>query len=206
MLLLALLVLIPMSACAERESTVSSSSTIVIPYDSMAIAEDEEVYIGNPFSLVVVPADAPGAELREIWVSDFLANTILQFDRSGNFQRRIGQPGPGPHEFEGAGLLFLTADSEVGAVEFRRRELKWFDRESGDFLRTVPFESGSIGMSPPVRLGVDPVLVFPLLDPLRKTSLGIFDARTRQWTRAGSLPAPYRRSVEQGRGAFAAFF
>jgi hypothetical protein len=205
----------PLLSCGEpgrgaaRGAHGPGANAIVVRYDSMAVAEDQEIYIGSPFSFVVVPAEAGGGALREIWVSDFYSNTLIQFDGAGRFRRRVGGPGSGPGEFNGVGQLFLTGTAEageVGAVEFRRRELQWFARATGKLRRIAQFGSGSIGISPPVQLGADSTLVFPMLDPLTRTSLGIFDQRTTRWARAGLLPEPYRRSIEKGQGAFANFF
>lgn len=197
-------------SCGERgtpqEGRAPSQAEIgtLLLYDSLSIAEDENLYIGNPFSLLVVGDSLNGEAPREIWVSDFYSNTVLLFGKDGRFVRRFGAPGPGPHEFTGAGQLFLSK-AELGAVEFRRREMKWFNRETGEFLRTISFGSGSIGMSRPVAVG-DHSLMFPLVDAVTRTSLGIFNAANREWTRVGYLPAAYLRSIEQGRGAFATYF
>lgn len=171
----------------------------------MALAEDEEIYIGNPFSLLVVPRSPESSSPGEIWVSDFYANVLLQFDGTGRFVRRLGGPGTGPHEFTTIGQLFLT-DDEVGAVELRRREVKWFRRADGAYLRGAQFQTGSIGISPPVAVDGGRGLAFPLLDPVSRTSVAILDAASGTWTRGGSLPDAYRRSLDRGRGAFASYF
>lgn len=181
----------------------ASAEPVTVAYDSLALAEDQEVFIGSPFSLVVVPASDNGRGLAEIWISDFYSNTLLQFDGSGRFNRRMGGAGEGPHEFSTIGQLFLSAD-EVGAVELRRREVKWFGRSDGKVRRVTQFRKGAIGISPPVSLG--DALVFPLLDPIEHTSVGIYRAANDTWVRTGPLPEPYRRSYEKGRGAFASFF
>ncbi len=192
---------------SERGSAGHASTGLPLPYDSVRLAEDEEIYIGNPYSLIVVPVQEGGGRLREVWVSDYFSNSILQFDGDGTFQRRIGQPGPGPHEFTAVTLLFLPEPDEVGAVDDRRHEIKWFDRNNGELRRFIRHETGRIGKSPPVKVdGGAPTLVFPLLDRMSQTSLGFLDLDTETWTHTGPFPGPYRRSVEQGSGMFAGLF
>lgn len=182
---------------------IASAESVAFTYDSLALAENQEIFIGSPFSLIVVPDLDDDGALKEIWVSDFYSNTLLQFDGTGRFVRRLGGAGLGPQEFSTVGQMFLSAD-EVGAVEMRRREVKWFSRDDGSLRRVTQFRTGSIGISPPVSLG--DLLVFPLLDPVKRTSIGLYQASADQWTRTGPLPEPYRRSYDSGRGAFASFF
>lgn len=176
---------------------------VLLPYDSLAIAEDQDVFIGSPFSLLVVPSSSTDGALEEIWVSDFYSNTLLHFDGRGRFVRSLGGTGEGPHEFSTIGQVFHSGD-EVGAVELGRREVKWFGRTDGKHRRITSFTRGSIGISPPVSIG--DALVFPLLDPIDHTSLGAYHPSRDRWERIGPLPEPYRRSYERGRGGFASFF
>jgi len=192
---------------SERGPVGAATGVSRLPYGSTRLAEDEDLYIAEPYSLVVVPAQDGSGRLREVWVSDFFANSILQFDGDGRFRKRIGRPGPGPHEFSAVTLLFLTDDDEVGAVDLRSREVKWFDRDTGELRRFVRYQTGRMGRSPPVKVdGGTPALVFPLLDPTSRTSLGIFGLDSQTWAYTGPFPGPYRQSIEQGRGAFAALF
>jgi hypothetical protein len=178
-----------------------------LPYDSLLLAEEAEIHIGGPYSLRVVHDDEPSGQLREVWVSDMISNSILQFDGDGVFRRRIGQPGPGPHEFAGAGLLFLPNADEVGAVDHRRHEIKFFDRASGELRRFIRHELGYMGRSSPVAIDLgEPALLFPLLDLTSHTSLALLDVHTETWTHTGPFPGPFRRSLEQGVGAFPNLF
>jgi len=192
---------------SERGPVGAATGVSRLPYDSTRLAEDEDIYIGEPFSLVVVPAAERQPGLREVWVSDFFSNSLLQFDGDGTFRKRIGRPGPGPNEFSAVTLLFLTEPNEVGAVDLRSREIKWFKRDDGELSRIVPYETGHMGRSSPVKiLGGVPTLVFPLLDLTSRTSLGILEVESQTWTHAGPFPEPYRRSIEDGSGSFAALF
>ncbi len=210
---LALAIVAPLTSCGDRGErseggpAVSAPAESPLRYDSLRLSEDEDIYIGEPFSLLVVPGAEPRRWPREVWVSDFFSNSLLRFDGEGAFWQRIGRAGPGPHEFSAVTLLFLTEPNEVGAVDLRRREIKWFDRDSGEYRRLVRYETGSMGRSPPVRIGDGrPPLVFPLLDRTARTSLGILEVASQTWTRAGPFPEPYRRSLEDGSGRFTALF
>jgi hypothetical protein len=71
-----------------------------VAYDSLRLAEDEQVFIALPRSLLVESDESEGDGYR-VWVVDFTANTVLRFGASGEYLGRIGTPGPGPHEFRG---------------------------------------------------------------------------------------------------------
>jgi len=182
-------------------------SGLSLTYDSLRLAEDEEVYIGNPVHLVVVPAQDGGGQLEEVWVSDFFSNSLLQFAGDGSFLRRIGQPGPGPHEFSHVTNLFLPNADQVGAVDRRRHEIKWFDRKTGELQRFLRHESGQMGLSVPLPLDAEgSTLMFPLLSAVSQTSLAILDLETETWTHTGPFPEPFRYSIEHGRGALVGMF
>jgi hypothetical protein len=177
---------------------------VLAAFDSILLGEDEEVYIGNPFTLRVVPGE-PGRGLREIWVSDFYSNSALHFDGAGRFVGRLGAPGSGPGEFQLAGLLFLPNADEVALADDSRREVTWLSRETSEYLRSYRYDSGRMGMSEPLLLpGTG--WVFPLLDRSRRTSLGILDPVTRSWSRGGPLPESYRTAMESGPDWFPSFF
>jgi hypothetical protein len=191
----------------ERESVARQGWALPLPYDSVLIGENDDIYLGAPFSVIVVRHDRDDPRIREIWVSDYYANSILQFDGDGFFVRRIGQPGPGPHEFSAVTLAFLSGPDEVGAADHYRHEVKWFDRETGELRRFLRYGNGSMGRSPPFEFDYGGTrLVFPLLDNVSQSSLAILDLENEDWTRSGPFPGPYRRSVEQERGAFASLF
>lgn len=204
---------IALSACAEHGEGGESASwragagAYPFRYDSLRLAESEDVYLGQPNTLVVVPADAGDGRLGEVWVSDFYSNSIFQFDDHGTLLGRIGSPGSGPEEFTAVTLIFLTDDGELGAVDHRRREIKWFDRQSGEFQRMVRFEAGQIGRSPPLTIeGNTRALLFPLFSLPTRTSLGLLNLDSQEWTHMGPFPRPYRNSIERGRGTRAGMF
>lgn len=203
-----LVVSVASGACDDTASNATSSARVQgrgsMLYDSLRIAEGQEVFVANPLSLLAVPIQR-GLEGTELIVADAGTGSYLQFDGRGHFVSRTGRPGDGPGEFRLLGQVFLDGPSEIGAVEISSRQVKWFDRNSGQVLRVSRYGTGTIGLSEPVQTA-NSDLIFPLLDLGSRTSIGVFRKRTGTWERAGPFPQAYTRSVDQGRGAFAAYF
>ena len=172
-------------------------------YDSVQLAQDEGVYIGNPYGLVVL--HDPRSAVEEVWISDFFSNVLLHFDGDGELRARLGAPGPGPAEFSSAAVIFHPGPEQVAAVDRRQRAVKWFDRASGELERFLRYDTGLIGVTPPVPMSRDR-LVFPVLDFESRTSLAILDLTAGTWRRSGPLPEAYHRSLDTGAGGFASFF
>jgi hypothetical protein len=187
------------SADADRAPT----SRDPLPHDSLQLAQDEGIYIGNPYGLVVLHDHRSAVE--EVWISDFFSNVLLHFDGDGVFRGRLGAPGPGPGEFSTAAVIFHPSPEQVAAVDRRQRAVKWFDRASGELERFLRYDTGLIGVTPPVPVSRDR-LVFPLLDFESRTSLAVLDLAAGTWRRSGPLPEGYHRSLDVGAGGFASFF
>ena len=70
-------------------------------------------------------------------------------------RQALGVVARGPHEFSRVTTILLPNPDEVGAVDFMRREIKWFGRESGELRRFIRHEPGQIGWSGPLRLDAE---------------------------------------------------
>ncbi len=187
------------SAEADRAPTSGDPP----PYDSLLLAQNEGVYIGNPYGLVV--KHDPRSAVEEVWISDFFSNVLLHFDGDGELRARLGAPGPGPAEFSSAAVIYHPSPEQVAAVDRRQRAVKWFDRASGELERFLRYDTGLIGVTPPVPMSRDR-LVFPLFDFGSRTSLAMLDLSAGTWRRSGPLPEGYHRSLDEGAGGFASFF
>ncbi len=203
----AFFLLIACSATEERGEEARGGAYQLLPVDSLHVAEHDQVFLGNPFSLVVA-READEEALSEIWVSDFYSNRLWRFDGEGRYVGRVGAPGPGPAEFGAANFMFRGEPGEVAGVDMRGRAVKWFAAGSGELLRIAYHETGRIGGSRPVAWEEDgePVLVFPLLDRTTTTSVGILHVASGGWRRVGPIPERHRSAVERGAGWFGAFF
>jgi hypothetical protein len=210
--LVALLALLP--SCGDqtgpgwtnRSGSLEPSPTLY--FDSLRLGEDSEAYIGQPVSLMVEPSEI-GSGIDRVWVSDHFANTIVRFGPDGSVEGRLGNPGPGPHELQGVTLVFRAGPQEIGVVDLRNREVKWFHQQDGTVLRASQHGSGFIApYSRPISLesGGKGSLLFPMMDQLTGTPLGILDLESEKWARKGLVPDGYRNSLQHGSGAFFWFF
>lgn len=205
------LAMLLLSSCGETERVRSldgppASATYAVAYDSILLGEDADEYVGHPFNLVVLPGETENA-IGSVWVSDQTTKTIARFDAQGRFRDRVGSPGPGPHELLGLTMVFPYGNDRIGAFDDRSGYVKWFDRDTGEFLEATPREPGSVGLSLPLVLDGNPSdLIFPLMDRARGTSVAVLNTDSGRMLRSGPLPESYRASIEQGQGAFAAFF
>jgi hypothetical protein len=205
------LAMLLLSSCSEGErgrplDGPPGGANYPVPYDSLLLGEYADEYVGHPFNIVVIPGEA-GNAIESVWVSDQTTKTIARFDGQGRFRDRVGSPGPGPHELLGLSMVFPYGNDRIGAFDDRSGHLKWFDRDTGVFLEAVRREPGSVGLSRPLALYDDPSsLIFPLMDRARSTSVAVLNTGSGGMLRSGPLPQPYRASIEQGQGAFAAFF
>lgn len=192
-------------APGEGEEAAIAGGRPLSPTDSILIGEENDVYVGDPFSVVVSGAES-GA-LDEIWISDLYSNVIWHFDGGGEFVKRVGSPGPGPAEFRAASLAFLASEDQIGVHDMRSRELKWFHRETGDFQSLSSYETGRPGWTPPFPLdGDSSLLVVPLNDPAAGTSIAWLDRETGEWKREGALPRRHARAAERGATWFPSHF
>lgn len=173
--------------------------------DSILIGEENDVYIGDPFSVVL--SEGESGALDEIWISDLYSNVIRHFDGGGEFVKRVGSPGPGPAELRAASLAFLASEDQIGVHDMRSREVKWFHRETGELERLSSYETGRPGWTPPFPLDDDSsVLVVPLNDPAAGTSLARLDLETGEWRREGALSERHAGAADRGASWFPAYF
>jgi hypothetical protein len=209
------------SSCGEPDGrgnrmaggVVEADGSFPVAYDSLRLAEDEQVFIALPRSLLVESDESEGDGYR-VWVVDFTANTVLRFGASGEYLGRIGTPGPGPHEFQGAGHVFrglsrIAPEVDlIGITDARTFDVKWFDVDDGSLVHRTRHTMGMVGHSKPLELGswVGGDLLFPLMSMEHQSPLAAFDLDSDTWTHVGRLPEPYRRSLESGYGGFAVFF
>ena len=192
-------------AASDHTRSADELASYPLAYDSILLAEDERTYLGNPFNFVI-ERDVSGS-MEGVWVSDFFANAVFGFGPDGDFQTRIGLPGHGPNELASAGSVFLDPSGQIGVTDRRNAVVKWFDRDLGEAVRLEPYGSGYGGITPPVPLGDDwSRLAFPVLDLEALTSVAILDTDSGAWTRTGTVPAGYPRSVQEGGAGFAAHF
>ena len=167
----------------------------LIPVDSVRLAEADTLYLGNPFSLTADPYDG------SFYVSDFFADRVFRFDRDGSLRMRYGRPGSGPGEFTTPGVAWALDSVNLAAVESDRGVIHVFDRTSGVFRRSVPFE-GILGSTVPIRTGS--VYWLASRNRGRSTSVMTWDTHSDSIRFVLPLPQEYMRSFE-GIGRFAAF-
>jgi hypothetical protein len=97
------------------------------------LQETNTAYIGKPRYLAVDPADG------SFYLADAFWDRVVRFDRSGGVLQTYGRRGDGPGEISQLGSVFL-ADSEVVAVDVRRRKLTRFRRHDATLLGETRFE------------------------------------------------------------------
>jgi hypothetical protein len=107
----------------------------------LELQESESVYVSRPTSLLRAGSS---------WfVADMFQNRILEFDGgSGRPTATIAGPGGGPGEFKDVGDLFALGDTVIGAVDLGRGLFTLFDRHTGAFLRSRPYEGRARAIVP----------------------------------------------------------
>ena len=192
------LILLSLGCGADRGKggTDAHAGPRLVAVDSILLAEADTLYLGNPYSLATDPFDG------SFYVSDFFADRVFRFDRDGSLRMRYGRPGSGPGEFTAPSLAWVLDSRRVAAAENDRHVIHLFDRESGRFERSVPFE-GRLGRTAPITLGG--MVWMPSRNRRLETSVLGWDTRTDSTFPSIPLPDEYLRSF-RGMGRYGAFF
>ena len=118
-----------LSGCGERapgaSGSAASDAPVLVPVDSVVLAEDDGTYLAGTSGLAVAPDGS-------FFVADHQAKKVLAFGRDGRFLRTIGRPGSGPGELRNAGSPTLDGDSLLYVVDSGAIEV--FDPRSGAHL------------------------------------------------------------------------
>jgi len=173
----------------------AAAGPAVTVVDSVLLDENDQIYLGNPFSVVVDTADG------SFLISDFFENRILRYERDGKLRQFYGRPGGGPGEFRSISTAFVLGDSVVVGAGNRRKLLQLFSKHDGTFVGAQSY-SGRVGIG-----GVSVVdrgVVFPTRDPTNGTIAAVWRYPETVIDYVVPLPAPYQRSMD-GLGRFAAF-
>ena len=176
-----------------------------VPYDSLQLVEDEDLYLANPVSMDV-EGPQEGGDFQVLWVADVIAGMILGFDGSGAVIRQFGSRGSGPNEFEALyGVLGVPKGLIAG--DMRRRELKLFDPDEGELLNLISHGDGRIGRSRPIRPPSEdePGWLVSMMLASEQSPLATLSFESGELNPLGRLPEPYRRSLGAYRG-FAMYF
>jgi hypothetical protein len=181
---------------AGGRSSAGGAGPALIAVDSVLLAEADTLYLGNPFSLAIDPWDG------SFYVSDFFANRVFRFSRDGSLMRSYGRPGSGPGEFMAPNLVFALDERTLVASDQRHKLFQLYDRDSGAFLRGIPYE-GRLGMTPPV--AANGLIWAPSRNPATGTAALAWDVRTDSIRYLPALPDEYVTSLAR-RGWFASFY
>ncbi|HEU0080337.1 MAG TPA: 6-bladed beta-propeller [Longimicrobiaceae bacterium] len=108
-----------LQGCGEggpgASARAASDAPVLVPVDSVVLAESDSAYIATVSSLAVAP---DGSFL----VSDYQGKRLFVFGRDGRLVRSFGRSGRGPGELEQPTALALDGDSllyvaDIGAIE-----------------------------------------------------------------------------------------
>lgn len=176
-----------------------------VPYDSLQLAEDEDLYLANPVSMDV-EGPQEGGDFRVLWVADVIAGMILGFDGSGTVIRQFGSRGSGPEEFQTLYEVFRVAEGLL-AADRRTRQIKLLDADSGELLDMVSHEVGRKGRSRPLPFTSEgsPGWLLPMFLATAQAPLATLRFESGEVDPSGRLPDPYRHSLN-AYGGFAHFF
>lgn len=193
-----LFLLLLTAACGGRDEEAGSGARgpLAVVVDSVRLDEADTLYLGNPYALAVDPQDG------SLYVSDFFADRVFRFRRDGTLVRTYGRPGSGPGEFLTPTLVFVLDARTLAAADDEHARIHLFDRRTGAFLRSVPYE-GRLGSSPPVLLGR--TVWMPSHNRGRGSSVLAWDAGGDGVRYLVPLPADYIVSA-RGLGRYAAFY
>jgi len=122
--------------CAESASNAvgdgdSPGAPRVSLIGTIELEQSDTFFVGRPISLAIDALDGT------LYVADALNQRVARFGRDGRLVRTYGTPGSGPGEIGLARGVFL-ADSYVVVTDTRAGTLVLYDRQDGDFQRSVP--------------------------------------------------------------------
>jgi hypothetical protein len=130
--------------CGEARSGASargaSDAPVLVPVDSVVLAENDSSYVAGTSGLAVAPDGS-------FFVADHMAKRVHVFRRDGRFLRSIGRPGRGPGEFDGPSHLAFSGDSLLYVVDWS--EIEVFDRRTAGHLGAyrMPRQPNTIAVS-----------------------------------------------------------
>ncbi len=191
-----LALLLPGCGPVDEDGRMKVRGPIAVAVDSTRLNEADTLYLGNPYALAIDPYDG------SFYVSDFFADRVFRFHRDGTLARAYGRPGRGPGEFLTPTLVFVLDERTLAAADDEHARIHLFDRESGEFLRSVPHE-GRLGSSPPVILGETAWI--PSHNRGRGSSVLAWRLDGDEVRYLVPLPDDYVRSA-RGLGRYAAFY
>lgn len=102
--------------------------------DSVVLQETDSIFLGNPGASFSVAPDG------SMYIPDYSANRLVVFSASGELVRTLGRTGEGPAEFRMVGAFGLATDRTVIHIDAGARRLNVFDRRSGSFRRSIPYD------------------------------------------------------------------
>lgn len=185
----ALLLLMNCTPSDDAAARNDRSGPLLVPLDSILLAEADTLYIGYPFGLTIDPFDG------SFYVSDTFGKRIHRFARSGALLRTYGRPGQGPGEFNSHSQVAVVDEHTVVAPSMDPPAVYVFGREDGRHLYSVPIPTVLLGTGQPARIADE--IWFPALRLDGETTFLVWETKTRTVRLTGSLPEEYRRSREQ---------
>lgn len=180
----AALLALALAGCAtgEAREAARGEGPELMRLDSVALLEDDTLYLGRPRDFTVDPLDGG------FYVADGFANRVVRYDRAGRPVGSYGKKGNGPGELAQVARVLAT-DSLLLVADIARRVLNVYDRASGAFRRELD-GTGIPGTA--VRAGG--TVWFGAQDLARKTSLMRLDAGAAKLAHLGPMPGEYLRS------------
>ncbi len=131
--------------CAEGapggSTRATSDAPVLVPVDSVVLAEDDSAYVAGPSALAV-------AIDGSFFVADHMAKKVHMFSRDGRLLRALGRPGRGPGEFGGPLSLAFDGDSLLYVVD-SLGEIEVFDPRTAAHLGAyrLPRQPNTIAVS-----------------------------------------------------------
>jgi hypothetical protein len=115
---------ITVSGCGG-EPRPASDGPVLVPIDSVLLAENDSAYVSAAYELEVAPDGS-------FYVADYQVKKVHAFGRDGRHLRSLGGPGGGPGEFVSPGFLALDGDSLLYVVD--REEIEMWDPRTAAHL------------------------------------------------------------------------
>ena len=109
--------------------------------DTLLIKFPENDYLG-------IITDLLPFEDGSFWIADYqFGKSLLWYDSTGNFLKRVGERGDGPGEYQMPFLLRKTSNGKILVADYSKPRITIYDRK-GNFIRTVNIDYVPAGLIP----------------------------------------------------------
>lgn len=120
------------AACGPAPVPTTDRPSLTL-LDSIVLQETDSTLLADLGPYVTIDTEG------DLYVTEQQSSRVLRFRPSGQLATVYGRRGRGPGEFGFVGPVVLVVDSLVLVEANFRGRIQLFDRESGNYLRSVPF-------------------------------------------------------------------